>query len=384
MQYVGDSRIEALLSVYQSGDDRLMRTALQHFDESRLAEGLTRSSYPSSTPQVIPPFSLWWIGMIHDYWMLRDDPAFVRGLLPGTRGVLDWFERHLAADGLLGPMPWWNFVDWAYPDTGVPPGGSTGGSTAIALQFAIALREAAELEHALGHAERAPRYRALADRALQAFHARAWDEERGLFADTPEKRVFTQQTNTLAVLAGAVPADQQRAVMEKVLTDSSLIQASYYFRFYVDEALRRSGVADQYLERLEPWREMLRNGLTATAETPEPTRSDSHAWSAHPNYHLLATVAGLRPAEPGFRSIAVAPALGSLRRIEAQMPHPKGPVSVRLRRAGASGVTAEVALPQGSRGVSTGMANRFRSSPAATVFAALPRVSATRARAGLV
>src|SRR6266851_685891 len=33
-----------------------------------------------------------------------------------------------------------------------------------------------------------------------------------------------------------------------------------------------------------PWREMVSLGLTTWAEQPEPTCSDSHAWSAHPNY----------------------------------------------------------------------------------------------------
>ena len=37
---------------------------------------------------------------------------------------------------------------------------------------------------------------------------------------------------------------------------------------------------------------MLDLGLTTVPEKPEPTRSDSHAWSAHPNYGLLATVLG--------------------------------------------------------------------------------------------
>jgi hypothetical protein len=55
------------------------------------------------------------------------------------------------------------------------------------------------------------------------------------------------------------------------------------------------------------WRGMLDLGLTTVAETPEPTRSDSHAWSAHPNYGLLATVLGVRPAKPGFKRVRIAP-----------------------------------------------------------------------------
>jgi alpha-L-rhamnosidase len=349
LQYVGDTRIESLLSIYLTGDDRLMRNAIEQFDDSRIPEGITRSSYPSSTPQLIPPFSLWWIAMVHDYWMLRDDPAFVRGFLPGIRGVLAWYERHLDESGMLGAMPWWNFVDWSF-ERGVPPDADTGHSTAITFQYVLALRCAADLEEALGRSSDASHDRTLAERLVAALRVRAWNEQRSLFADSAERKAFSQQTNALAVLAGAVPSDQRRAVMERVVSDGSLVQASYYFRFYVDEAMREAGLGDRYLERLEPWREMIRNGLTATAETPDPSRSDSHAWSAHPNYHLLATVLGIRPGAPGFRSILVVPALGSLRSASGQVPHAGGPIRVQLQRVGPAGVDARIELPVGFPG----------------------------------
>jgi hypothetical protein len=96
---------------------------------------------------------------------------------------------------------------------------------------------------------------------------------------------------------------------------------------------------------------MLAMGLTTVAETPEPTRSDSHAWSAHPNYGLLATVLGVRPDAPGFRSVRIAPRLGPLERAEGRIPHPLGDIEVRLVRAGPRGIQAEVALPAGLTGV---------------------------------
>jgi hypothetical protein len=171
-----------------------------------------------------------------------------------------------------------------------------------------------------------------------------------LFRDAPEETTFSQQTNTLALLADAVPADEQKPMMERILSDRSLIQASFYFRFYVDEALRKSGLASRYVERLDPWREMIRNGLTATAETPEPSRSDSHAWSAHPNYHLLATVLGIRALSPGFRSVLVAPALGEMRWARGEVPHPRGSIKVEVRRVGKGGVEANIDLPQAVEG----------------------------------
>ena len=87
LQYVGDTRIQALISYAVTGDDRLGRQAMEAYRDSLIPEGLTQSRYPSSLTQIIPPFSLLWVGMLHDYWEYRDDPAFVASLLPGTRGV---------------------------------------------------------------------------------------------------------------------------------------------------------------------------------------------------------------------------------------------------------------------------------------------------------
>ena len=127
LQYVGDTRIQALITLYMSDDDRLVRQAIEHFDLSRIPEGITASRYPSDLGQYIPTFSPIWVAMVHDYWMHRDEPEYVRGFLPGIRAVLGWFERRIDETGMLGPIPWWPFVDWARGwERGVPPGGDRG------------------------------------------------------------------------------------------------------------------------------------------------------------------------------------------------------------------------------------------------------------------
>ena len=233
---------------------------------------------------------------------------------------------------------------------GIPPGAKDGHSTVITLQFAYALQRAAELEDAFGLRSEGARYRALAEKLTAAARAKAWDSARGLFLDSLEAKATSQQTNTLAVLVDAVPAGEQRALMERVLGDKTLVQATYYFGFYVLEALRKAGLSDRYIEQLAPWQQMMAMGLTTTAESPEPTRSDSHAWSAHPNYGLLATVLGVRPGSPGFRSVRIAPSLGPLKRAEGRIPHPTGDIELSLTRAGERGIRAEVTLPPGLDG----------------------------------
>ena len=351
LQYVGDTRIQSLISLYMSGDDRLVRQAIEAFDESRIPDGLTMSRYPSALPQVIPPFSLIYVAMVDDYHMLRDDEPFVRQRLAGIRGVLDWYATYIDSTGMLGPMPYWNYVDWAREfHDGVPAGALDGHSATITLLYAYALQRAADLETDVGVPAMAAAYRARASKATAATRAHAWDEARRLFRDAPGVASYSQQTNVLAILSGAVPTSEQRALMEHVLADISLTQATYYFKFYLFEALRQAGLGDHVIEQLEPWRGMLRLGLTSTPENPEPTRSDSHAWAAHPNYTLLATVLGVRPASAGFRTIRIAPALGPLQRAEGRVPHPAGDIEVRLTREGRSAIEAVVTLPRGLTG----------------------------------
>ena len=353
MQYVGDSRIQALISLYVAGDDRLMRNAITLFDDSRIPEGLTQSRVPSSSPQVIPPFSLFWVDMVHDYWMNRDDPAFVRARLMGIETVLDWFERHVdPATGMLGGLPYWNFVDW--PDQwpwdnakhygGQPDGAVEGGSSILTLQLVCALDDAADLFEAFGRPTAAGHYRQVAQKLRLATRQNCWDESRLLFADTPARKVFSQHANVLAVLSSCVTGPEAEGLIMRTATDQTLIQCTQYFRFYLLRAMKAAGLGDQYVRMLAPWEEMLGRGLTTFAERPDPTRSDCHAWSASPLYEFLATVCGIEPASPGFKTVRIEPHLGYLQRVEGTLPHPAGDIRVSLHRVG-QGVAGEITLP---------------------------------------
>ena len=186
LQYIGDTRIQALISYVMAGDDRLPRQAIEAFNDSRIPDGLTTSRYPSSLVQIIPTFSLMWVGMVHDFWLYRADPDFVRTQLPGTRTVLSWYLQRQRADGLMGNVPWWPFVDWGKDfESGMPPQNPDGGSSIITLQFVEALQDAAEIEAAIGDQRNANTYREAARRASEAVRKLCWSEQYHLVADTP-------------------------------------------------------------------------------------------------------------------------------------------------------------------------------------------------------
>jgi alpha-L-rhamnosidase len=354
LQYVGDTRIQALISYAVTGDDRLARQALEAFNDSRIPEGITRSRYPSSMPQNIPTFSLLWIGMLHDYWMYRRDPAPVRNSLMGTRTVLDWFSNYEQPDGLLRELPWWSFIDWV-PSGTIPTYDSHGESCVTTLQYLGALRDAADLEDAFGDASLATRYRSRAAHVGEGIYGKCWLAARGMLADNPDKTVFSQQANIMGVLYDVIPKAEQKAVLQKVLaiqpgtTPDGVLSASYYFRFYLARALDHAGMADDYLTSIQPWRQLLPLHFSTWPEIPGNTRSDSHAWSAHPIYDLLTLVAGIEPASPGFETVRIAPHLGSLSSLKATYPHPDGMIAVEYRRTD-KGLDAEITLPAALHG----------------------------------
>lgn len=349
LQYVGDTRIQALISYYAAGDARLARQAIQRIDSTRTPEGLTYSRAPSQLQQYIPPFSLWWIGMLHDYWMHVDDSAFVKENLRGMRAILQFFSERQDPTGSVGALPWWNFVDWAWP-RGTPPGADAGHSASIDLQLLLAFDWAAELEASLGSPLLAGVYRQQAAQLRSAIRALYWDPQRGLLADTPAKDSFSQQANALAILADIVRGDEARQVFENQWTSTEITKSTVYFRFYTHAAARKVGLGDRYLSFLDLWRDMLKLNLSTWAEQPEPSRSDCHAWSSSPNFELFRTMLGVSSAAPGFARVRVEPHLGPLPDLEGSLPHPRGDISVALKRTG-QGVEATITLPPDTPGV---------------------------------
>jgi hypothetical protein len=349
LQYVGDTRIQALISYAVAGDDRLARQALAAFDASRFPDGLTRSRYPSSLPQTIPTFSVLWIGMLHDYWMYRPDPAPVRSSLEGTRAVLDWYAGHERPDGLLEKLPWWSFIDWVSSGE-IPTYDAKGESCVTSLEYLGALNEAADLEQNLGDPFFAARYHERAAHVRSSIYSKCWSTSREILADNPDLNTFSQQANALAVLYDVIPKDTQQQVLDRLLANEpgidagGVLSSSYYFRFYLARAVEHAGMSEAYLQLLSPWRKLLAQHFSTWPEQPGDTRSDSHAWSAHPLYDLLTIVAGIEPSSPGFATVHIAPHLSYLPSLTASYPHPQGMIEVSYHRT-AGGLDATITLP---------------------------------------
>jgi hypothetical protein len=355
LQYIGDARIQAMVSYYNAGDDRLARYGLTLMDHSRIPEGITLSRYPTDLHQQIPTFSLWWIAMVHDYLMYRADTAFVKEKLPGTREVMAFFERYQSEDGSLKNVPYWVFTDWTQSkgwNFGMAPKGKDGESAVLDMQLVLVYQLASELESELGLQELSKNYLLKAKQLKETIRKKYWDSNNQLFADTEQKDSFSQHANSLAILAGVVSDEEARSMGIKLMSDTSLAPASIYFKYYLHLALVKAGFGDDYLKWLDIWRENMAQGLSTWAETSDVStaRSDCHAWGASPNIEFFRTVLGIESAAPGFSKIKIQPHLGTLENIGGEMPHPNGTIAVKYTKQGGATV-ADITIPPNTGGV---------------------------------
>jgi alpha-L-rhamnosidase len=330
LQYIGDTRIQTLISYYNTSDDRLARNALTQMDHSRLAEGITKSCYPTKGTQIISTFSLWYICMLHDYWMYRNDNDFIKNKLVGERAILDFFSKYQQPDGSVKNTPYWAFVDWAGNLAGDVKG--TDGCAAIYdLQLLWAYQWAAEMEAKIGLQDYARIYNQKAEQLKATIQRKYWDPVKKLYADTKEKTGYSQHVNSLAILTGIVRDADMPAVVNGLLNDKSLTQCTVYFKYYLNQALIKAGRGNDYMSWLDIWRENIAMGLTTWAEYSDisSSRSDCHAWGASPNIEFYRTVLGIDSDAPGFSKIKIEPYLGTLTNVSGEIPHPDGKVAVK-------------------------------------------------------
>lgn len=311
-----------------------------------------------------------WVLALADYLRHTGDAEFARGHVDTVRSVLALSAEDLNEHGMWTmEMPMkidgnrraksltgkkiWPWIDWG----SVAMGGELGGTQAL---YVWALREAAWILDELG-APGSADLRKRADRAAEALNARLWDAKAGLYADCRDgdtlSRSTSVQVNVLAVLSGAADEKKAAGIYERLLRPKDFAGCSTpYFTCYVLLALSRMAHDERALDLARSYYgDMVRRGATTFWEGHNPKgnddivkgvrwRSKSHAWGAGVTYWLTSRVLGVRPLEPGYRTLLVAPNLLDLSYVRGEVPTPYGTVGVDWPSAGKP---MKVRLPAG-------------------------------------
>jgi hypothetical protein len=247
--------------------------------------------------------------------------------------------------------------------------GSDGSAAIYDLQLLWAYQWAADMEGKIGLKDYATIYNQKATQLKTTIQRKYWDPVKKLYADTKEKNGYSQHVNSLAILTGMLNNTDMPGVAKRMLSDTSLTQCSVYFKYYLNQALVKAGLGNDYIKWLDIYRQNMAMGLTTWAEYSDvnTSRSDCHAWGSSPNIEFFRTVLGIDSYAPGFSKVKIEPRLGDLKNIGGEIPHPNGKVAVDYKLENGKW-QIKVNLPKATNGVLVWKAKQYELKAGSNAF----------------
>lgn len=203
---------------------------------------------------------------------------------------------------------------------------------------------------ALGRESDAEQWRRFKAQVKQSFSEVFFDIDRQVFRDGEGSGHTTLHANAAALRFGLADASQRNGALACV--KSCGMACSVYFSQYLLEMLYQQGEGVAAFDLLtsaglRSWANMLELGATITHEAWDPSLKPvedwNHPWGAAPANILPRWLAGIRPLEPGWRQLVIAPQPGPLRELSARVPTVLGPVELRMIK----GEKVEITIPSG-------------------------------------
>ncbi len=362
--YGGDMWAENLIAHYAFGDPRMNAKCLRQMANIQHAGGPLPPYGPyRGADGFYPSWSAFWALALLDHYDFTADAELLEELWPNLEKLLDWAigemeeGKHLigrpskSIKRQKGQEDYDPFQAWTEADKDRHTPWDN-------LPFAVLLRRAAELARATGREEEAERYAAAAERMGRALTEEVVDPETSL-CRARRSGGRPGQYNTGMLLWADLLSEGEASVAVRHLFDPEVVPVGAPFGgLFVTEGLFGSGAAAEALRFIRDyWGGMLARGATtywdnfslAWSEGVVPGRNTSlcHGWAAGPTYSLPAHVLGVRPLEPGFRRIIVAPQPGDVDWASGAVPTPHGPVEVEWTR-NAEQFRLELTVPPGS------------------------------------
>jgi len=345
LQYIMDTRLQVLFNLAVSRDTALARKALEDFHRSILPCGLLPGKYPTAYLQVISTFSLHYIYMVWEYYAHTGDWEILTKYRADCDRILEWFNAHLTHRNLMGHPGFWPFVDWqdAWQQTaGTPAALTAGESTILSLMYAYALDRAADVNEHSGRSGMAEEYRARKQAVCDAVRMLCWDENRQMYREGPAFEQYTQHAQAWAVLCGI----GNTRCMQAALEGNDVLRVTFATSYEWMRALKQTGLYSHAREALQPWIDLIALDCTTCPETPGPTRSDNHAWSALPMLELIRGVAGIQQDDIDWRRVHIAPQLLDLPDLKGTAATPRGDILFDFRKS-----RFVIRLPEGMEGI---------------------------------
>lgn len=328
MLWTFDACVAGKAMFHTFGDSRLWRHCLWLIGCGVDERGIPSAVVPSS-PSFMCLFdqTMQWVYSCHEYAELSGDASLTREIAGPLERFLDQCAGHLTEEGLFVPPAYaWHWVDWAPLDRRAC-------SLPINAAFLRCCRAAAAIARAGGSARLARKAGRLF-RMVRAASDRFYDEGAGLYADhvaplraagpenpfmaTPAGEALVRSMHGNLQMAGLLARGARRrtTVLNGVLPwlarpDQPVSRFGPGWTQILLQPLVESGHARAVLEfirtRFAPFLEV---GAPTWAEGFEATPHNSaHGWGGALNSLVVEGLVGLRPAAPGWKTVAVDPRL---------------------------------------------------------------------------
>ncbi len=352
-QWWGDARVQAWNTFHLDGDPRLFRRGIAQIANQTTPDGVTYGHAPTMAHGcVLPDFTLIWILTLWDYYWQTGSLEPLSTHHETVERALEYFrQRTDARTGLITYDPrFWLFLDW----TDLP---REGASTVYNLWLLLALEKLAIL-YTLSGQKKAAKHLQVWTKKLRKALGRLLDKD-GLLLDgfddkgkiVASRSIHSQTLGLMANLKGLDPQTALDQVLLPFIREEIKPKAypSAYWITYVFSVLMERGYGTEVIAFIKKyWLPMADHGTTWENFQPQRAfESHSHAWSAHPLYHLMQIVGGITQTKSRWREIAFKPTFhgDSCRTI---VPTPLGAIESHWRKQG-DRTHVELKIPKGIR-----------------------------------
>ncbi len=183
-----------------------------------------------------------------------------------------------------------------------------------------------------------------------------FDPARGVHLDGEGSSHASLHANMFPMAFGFVSPEHEATVADFIRSRG--MACSVYGAQFLLEALYQVGDAEHALALMTAdhdrgWLNMLEAGSTISLEAWDHKYKSNldwnHAWGAAPANIIPRYLVGVRPAEPGFASVLIAPQPASLEWVNAKVPTSLGPVTVASEQPSDGGLRQlAIDVPDGS------------------------------------
>jgi len=210
-------------------------------------------------------------------------------------------------------------------------------NTVVNAFYYHSLKQMALLALALHKQDDVREFEQKAKQVGESFNKVFFDPASSLYVDGEGSRHSSLHANMFALAFDLVPGERIPGIAD--FLQSRGMACSVYGAQYLLEALFAAG-RDKYAVELmsaktqRSWYHMIESGSTMTWEAWDPKFKGNltwnHAWGAAPANIISRFVLGVRPIEPGYSKLLIAPQLGGLSWVKGKVPTALGPVALKV------------------------------------------------------